>query len=418
MDVVHGCCCGLDVHKQSVVACLMRTVTAGMRTTETRTFATTTDALTELAGWLSAQGCTHAVMESTGVYWKPVFNILREQAPRLDVAVVNAQQVKALRGRKTDVQDAEWLAVLLQHDLLRPSFIPSREQRDPRDLTRTRTTLIDERSAVVNRLHKVLEDANIKLAGVATDVMGVSGRAMLAALVDGSVDAAAMAELARGKLRTKRAELERALAGRMREHHRALVAMHLSHVDVLDEQIADLDEWIVQQTRPVAEAIARLDTIPGVDVRTAQVLVAEVGVQMAQFPTAKHLASWAGMAPGNNQSAGKRRDGTTRKGSTWLRRALVQSARAAARTKKAGQTAFAEQYRRLVVRLGPKQAAVAVGRAILITAYHVLAHRTTYTTPMPIPLDDTRRRRLERRALAQLGALGYHVTLAPKEPAA
>jgi transposase len=406
------------VHKRIVVACLIRTVTDGVQAKETRTFATTTDALAELAGWLNAQGCTHAAMESTGVYWKPVLNILREQAPRVDAAVVNAAQVKALRGRKTDVHDAEWLAVLLQHDLLRPSFIPSQEQRELRDLTRTRTTLIDERSAVVNRLQKVLEDANIKLAGVAADVVGVSGRAMLAALVEGSADAAVMAELAQGRLRTKRAALARALSGRMRAHHRTLVAMHLSHVDFLDEQIADLDQRIADQTQPVAEEVARLDSIPGVNLRTAQVLVAEVGVTMAQFPSAKHLVSWGGMAPGNNLSAGKRRDGKTRKGSKWLRRALVQAARGAARTKKAGQTAFAEQHRRPVARLGPKKAAVAVGRAILVTAYDLLTHQTAYTAPAAIPLDDDRRRRLQRRALAQLGALGYHVTLAPKEPAA
>ncbi len=418
MDVVHACCCGLDVHKQSVVASLRRAVTGGVRATTTRTFATTTEALTELATWLAAQGCTYAVMGSIGVSWKPVDNIVREQAPQVDVAVVNAAQVKALRGRKTDVQDAAWLAMLPQHDPLRPSFIPSREQRELRDLTRTRTTLTDERSAVVNRVQKVREDADIKLAGVATDVMGVSGRAILAALLAGTADPAALAALAVGKLRTKRAERERALDGRMRAHHRVLVAMHLGHIDVLDEQIAELDRRIAEATRPVAEVIARLDTIPGVDVRTAQVLVAEVGVAVAQFPTATHLSAWAGMAPGNNLSAGKRRDGKTRKGSTWLRRALVQSARAAARTKKEGQTAFAEQDRRLVVRLGPKKAAVAVGRAILTTAYYLLAHETTYTESARVRLADDRRRRLERRALAQLAALGDHVTLAPKEPAA
>jgi hypothetical protein len=308
--------------------------------------------------------------------------------------------------------------MLLQHDLLRPSFIPDRDQRQLRDLTRTRTTLIDTRSAAVLRVQKVLEDANIKLAGVATDLMGVSGRAMLAALLEGTADAAAMAELAQGKLRRKRAELERALSGRMGEHHRVLVAMHLEQIDLLDRQIAELDGRIAEATRPFAAELARLATIPGVNRRTAEVLVAEVGATMAPFPSAKHLTAWAGMAPGSNMSAGKRRDGKTRKGSKWLRRALVQAAHAAARTKKAGQTAFADQYRRLVVRLGPKKAAVAVGRAILVTAYDLLLHGTTYTAPARLGLTDDRRHRIERRALAQLRALGYQIQLTPAQTAA
>jgi transposase len=344
--------------------------------------------------------------------------VLAEAGGGLDVRVVNARHVKAMPGRKTDVGDAEWIADLLQHGLLKPSFIPDRDQRELRDLTRTRTSLTDERSAAVRRLQKVLEDANIKLSGVATDVMGVSGRAMLAALLDGTAEPAEMAELATGKLRTKRAELERALTGRMGDHHRRLVAMHLGHVDFLDEQVDELSARIAEQTRPFEAELLRLETIPGVKRRTAEVLAAEVGVAMAQFPSARHLASWAGMAPGNNESAGKRKGAKTRKGSTWLRRALVEAARAAARTKKPGRTAFADQYRRLVVRAGPKKAAVAVGHALLITAYYLLSRQTTDHQTDPTALDERRQARLRQRALDQLAALGYHVTLAPKEVAA
>jgi len=263
-----------------------------------------------------------------------------------------------------------------------------------------------------------LEDANVKLSGVATDVMGVSGRAILAALLAGTDDPAELAALAVGKLRAKIPQLERALAGRMGAHHRRLLALHLSHVAFLDEAVAGLDAEIAEKTRPVAAELARLDTIPGVDRRTAEILVAEVGVRMAQFPSARHLAAWAGMAPGNNQSAGKRRGGRTRRGSKWLRRALVEAARAAARTKRPGRTALAQQYRRIVVRRGPKRAAVAVGHALLVTAYYLLSRRTTDREGDPTQLDDRRRARVRQRALDQLRALGYDVTLAAKEPAA
>ena len=417
MELQYPCCCGLDVHKASVVACLVRVVTTGVRSKEIRTFGTTTGELAGLGTWLWAAGCACAAMESTGVLWKPVYNVLTDAAYGLDVRVANAQHVRGMPGRKTDVGDAEWLADLLQHGLLKSSFIPDRAQRELRDLTRTRTSLTDERSAAVKRLQKVLEDANIKLSGVATDVMGVSGRAILAELLAGNTDPAVLAELARGRLRAKIPQLEQALAGRLRAHHRELVALHLSHVDFLDEAIDGLSARIAEQTRPVEAELQRLETIPGVKRRTAEVLAAETGVTMAPFPSAHHLASWAGMVPGNNASAGKRKGGKTRKGSKWLRRALVEAARAAARTKRPGRTAFAEQYRRLVVRTGPKKAAVAVGHAILLTAYYLLTRQTTYRHPEPAALDDNHRRRLERRALAQLAALGYHVTLQPTEAA-
>ncbi|HEY3033156.1 MAG TPA: IS110 family transposase, partial [Streptosporangiaceae bacterium] len=357
MDALYACCCGLDVHRDTVVACLVRSVTVGVRTKETRTFGTTAGELAALGAWLRDAGCERAAMEATGVYWKPVFNALTEPPGGPGVWVVNAQHARAIPGRKTDVKDAEWLADLLQHGLLKPSFVPDRGQRELRDLTRTRTTLVDERSAAVKRLQAVLEDADVKLAGVATDVMGQSGRAILAALVAGTADPVVLAELAQGKLRAKRPALVRALAGQVRDHHRRLLALHLSHVDFLDEAIAELDAEIAERTRPFEAELARLDTIPGVDRRIAEVLVAEVGVDMARFATARHLASWAGMAPGNHASGGKRKASKTRRGSKHLRRALFEAARAAARTKQPGRTAFAQQYRRLVVRRGKKRAA-------------------------------------------------------------
>jgi transposase len=301
VEVLYPCCCGLDGHKKTVVACLVHAGADGQHSREVRTFATMTDELLALAEWLTAAGCTHVAMESTGVYWKPVYNILEDQ---FEVLVVTAAHIKAVPGRKTDVKDAEWIADLLQHGLVRPSFIPDRPQRELRDLTRTRTALIDERSAAVNRLQKVREDANLKVASVATDVMGVSGRAMLAAILQGTTDPATLADLAKGRLRAKRAELERALAGRISGHHRLLLTTHLAHVDFLDEEIARLSAEIAQRLRPVEEAMQRLDTIPGVDRHTAEVLLAELGTELARFPSAAHVASWAGMCPGNHESAG------------------------------------------------------------------------------------------------------------------
>jgi transposase len=322
--------------------------------------------------------------------------------------VVNAAHIKAVPGHKTDVHDAEWIADLLQHGLLKPSFIPDRFQRELRDLTRTRTTVIDERSAVVNRVQQVLEDANLKVAGVATDIMGVSGRAMLAAIVAGTSDAAALADLAKGKLRRKREQLERALNGRVDAHHRLLLGMHLALIDVLDELVAQLNAEIADRLRPFQDELSRLDAIPGVGRATAEVLLAEIGADMTRFPTAGHLASWAGMCPGNYESAGKRAKGTTRKGSKFLRRALIEAARAAARKR---GCYLAAQYRRLVGRRGPGKAAVAVGHSILITAFYLLLRHDTYRDLDPARLDDRLRTRTRQRALAQLQALGYDGTL-------
>jgi len=315
-------------------------------------------------------------------------------------------------GRKTDVQDAQWIAELFQHGLIRPSFIPERFQRQLRDLTRTRTTLIDERSAVVNRLHKVLEDANLKLSGVASDILGVSGRAMIDAILAGASDPAVLADLAKGRLRQKREALERALTGQVNDHHRLLLSMHLAHIDFLHEQIARLSGEIAERLRPFEAELTRLDTIPGVGRSAAEVILAELGTDMTRFPSAGHAASWAGMCPGNHESAGKRKSGTARRGSVWLRRALTESAMAAARTK---QCYLATQYRRLVVRQRHKKAIFAVGHTILVTAYHLLARQQDYQDFDPTERDARRRERARQRAVAQLHALGYTVEITLKE---
>lgn len=407
MERLLTACCGLDIHKRTVVACLVQPAGDGW-SKETRTFGTMTDDLLALRAWLAAAGCTHVAMEATGVYWKPVYRILEDLGT---VLVINAQHFKNVPGRKTDIQDAEWIADLVQHGLLRSSFIPSAEQRALRDLTRTRTSLIEQRTAVVNRIQGVLEDANIKLASVASNVMGVSGRDILAALLDGTADAAAMADLARGKLRAKHAALERALQGRLRDHHRLLLILHLEHVDVLDEQIGRLSQEITLLLQPYTAVLALLDTIPGIGWRAAEILVAEIGVDVSRFPSASHLASWAGMCPGQHESAGKRTSGRRRAGNAALRRVLTEAATAAARTTKHERTYLAGRYRRLVVRIGKPKAAIAVGHTILRLVYHVLATQEPYREVTLTTIDARRRARMEKHALEQLRALGYEVTL-------
>lgn len=413
LSIIHRCCCGLDVHKDMVVACLLKITTEGELRQETRTFQTVLEELQALGEWLRAEECSHVAMESTGSFWKPVYNVLADG--RLTVWVVNAAQIRNLPGRKTDVGDAEWIASLLQHGLVRPSFIPDQAQRELRDLTRTRTTLLDERSASVQRLQKVLEDANLKLSSVVTDIVGASGRAILEALVAGTTNPETLAELAKGRLRKKREALEKALAGTMRKHHRVLVSMHLEHIDFLDESIDRLDAEIAERLRPFEEELARLDTIPGVGERTAQVLAAEIGLDMDHFPSADHLASWAGMCPGNHQSGGTRRNAPTRKGSKFLRRALIEAAHAAARKK---GSYFAARYRHLAVRRGKPKAAVAIGHAILVSAYHLLVRQEDYQEMDLREYEEHRRARLEKRLVEQLQALGNEVTLTKTKPAA
>ena len=408
MQVVHSRCCGLDVHKKIIVACLMILGAGGRLTKEIRSFGTMTEDLLALSDWLLGAGCTHVAMESTGFYWKPVWNILEGQ---FELLLVNAQHMKAVPGRKTDVRDCEWIAELLRHGLLRGSFVPDRELRELRELTRYRTSLTGERAAEVNRVQKTLEGANIKLSSVASDVMGKSGREMLAALVAGSTDAQSMAELAQGKMRSKLPQLRQALAGQMGAHQRFMLAEQLAHIDDLDETIARLDAEIEERMRPFEEVIARLDAIPGVGRRTAEVIIAEVGTDLSRFPTAGHLASWAGMCPGNNESAGKRHTGKTRKGDSALRVALVEAASAASRKRNSYLQA---QYRRLAARRGKKRAVVAVGHTILVVAYHLITNKESFYQDLGIHYFDERdRQHVERRLVRRLEALGYAVSLQP-----
>ncbi len=408
MQVVHERCCGLDVHKKTVVACVLTPGVGGRPRREVRTFGTMTADLEELAGWLAAEGVTHVAMESTGVFWQPIWNLLEG---RFTLLLVNAQHIKAVPGRKTDVKDCEWIADLLRHGLLRASFVPERTQRELRELTRYRAALLGERAAVVNRLQKTLEGANIKLAAVASNVVGASGRRMLEQLLAGATDPTALADLARGKLRAKLPALERALVGQFGPHQRFLVARQLAHLDFLDEAIAQVSAEIEERIRPYSDAVERLDTIPGVGRRTAEVLVAEIGTDMGRFPTDAHLASWAGMCPGSDESAGKRRSGRTRKGNRWLRTALVEAAQAAARTR---GTYLAARHRRLAARRGRKKATVAVGHTILVIAYHLLrGEADTYRDLGAGYFDEQDRRSVERRLVRRLEGLGYRVTLTP-----
>jgi len=347
MDVLYARCAGIDVHKKMVVACLITPDATGTPTKETRTYGTMTADLLEMMDWLVDAGCTHVAMESTGVFWKPLYNLMEGA---LEILVVNAAHMKNVPGRKTDVKDAEWIADLLRLGLLQASFIPDRPQRELRELTRYRTSLLQERSAEVNRLQKTLEGANIKLSSVATDIMGKSGRDMLAALVAGRTDAAALAQLARGKMREKLPQLEQALRGQFAAHQRFLVAQQLAHIDGLDDIIDRVSAEIAERVRPFAQEIEQVDTVTGIGRRTAEVLVAEVGTNLTRFPTHRHLTSWAGLCPGNNESGGKHHSGKTRKGSPWLRAALIEAARAAGRSKK---TYVGAQYRRIAARRGP-----------------------------------------------------------------
>jgi transposase len=413
MEVLYSRCCGLDVHKRTVVACVLTPGPGAVPGKEVRTFSTMTDDLLALADGLAERGVTHAAMEATGSYWRPVWNVL--EGGELTLLLVNPAHIQAVPGRKTDLRDAEWLAELLRHGLVRGSFVPEQPQRELRELTRYRTALVQERTAEVNRVQKTLEGANVKLAAVATDIMGKSGRAMLAALVDGAADPAGLAQLARGKLRAKIPELERALAGRFGAHHRFLLAQQLAHIDALDETIAAVGVEIAVRLRPYAEVLERLDTIPGVGRATAEALVAEIGVTVDRFPTAKHLASWAAMCPGNRESGGKRQSGRTRRGNPWLRATLIEAGQAAGRTK---QTYLGAQYRRLARRRGAKKAAVAVGHSILVIVYHLLSEGTVYADLGVTYFDERDRQQVERRLVNRLEALGYRVTLELTAPAA
>jgi transposase len=406
VEIVHAHCAGLDVHKKTVVACRLAPGAAAEPVRETRTFGTVTRELEALAVWLIEGGVSHVAMESTGSFWKPVYNVLES---RFELLVVNAAHFRAIPGRKTDVRDAEWLAELLRHGLLRGSFIPDRAARELRELTRYRTSLVGERSAELNRIQKVLEGANIKLASVASDVAGVSGRAMLAALIEGETDTGRMAELARGSMRRKTDALRDALAGSIGPHQRFILATMLAHLDELEARIHEVSVEIAERERPFVPVLERLTTIPGVGRRTAEVLVAEIGPDVDRFPSARHLASWAGMCPGNNESAGKRKSGRTRRGSPWLRTALVESAVSAGRTK----TYLGTQFHRLAARRGTKRAAVAVGHTILTIIYGMLDTGRPFDDLGPNYFDQRDREQVRRRLTRRLNALGYEVTTKP-----
>lgn len=411
MEVMFPRCCGLDVHKKTVVACV-RIMHEGGKTEKTvRTFSTMTPDLLALCDWLSSFGVTHVAMESTGVYWKPVYAILEGS---MTILLVNAAHIKAVPGRKTDVRDCEWIADLLAHGLLKGSFVPPDSIRDLRDLTRYRKSLIDERAREVNRLHKLLESANIKLAAVATDIMGVSAQAMLGALLEGTTDPHVMADLARGKLRTKLPALKHALEGRFRAHHRVMLGAILTHIDFLDQAIEDIGKEVAERILPFTKACELLDGIPGVNQRTAETVIAEIGTDMARFPSDRHIASWAGLCPGNRESAGKRRSGKTRKGNIWLRRALVQAAQSCIRT----DTYPGSLYHRLVPRRGKQKAVVAVAHSILVIIYHMLKDNVPYRELGPNYLALLHRTHVERHHVKRLESLGYKVHLESIEEAA
>jgi transposase len=408
VELLHPRCAGLDVAKDEVVACVRVPAGHGGRAQELRTFPTFTSGLEALAAWLAGEGVTQVVMEATGQYWKPVWYVLEEAG--FELLLVNARHVKILPGRKTDVSDAAWLAELLEHGLLRGSFVPPAPIRELRDLTRYRKRLVQAHSAEGQRVQKTLEDAGTKLDSVATDVLGVSGRAMLTALVDGERDPQALAELAKGRLRTKLPQLRQALRGRFSDHHALLLRLALAHLEHLEGATARLDDRVDEVIAPFAAARDRLDTITGVGKRAAETIIAEVGVDMTVFPTAGHLASWAGRCPGNNLTGGKRRSGTTTRGNRWLGEVLIECAWAAARSR---DTYLAAQYWRLARRIGKKKAAVAVGHSILVVAWHLLADDCDYQDlggDYFVRRDTDRQR---QRAVAQLQALGYRVVLEP-----
>ena len=379
MDVIYDRCAGLDVHKKTVVACVRHLEVGGAVRKETRTFGTMTADLLELADWLKQEGVRHAAMESTGVYWKPIWHILEDA---FDLVLINARHIKQVPGRKTDVKDAEWIAQLLQHGLLSPSFVPPEPIRELRDLTRQRAQLVAEKASVANRIHKTLEDANIKLSGVATDILGVSGRAMIAKLIQGETDPNRLADEARASLKKKVILLRRALEGRVTDHHRFLLRMLTDQLRQLEDLIARYSERIEEAMRPFTQAEERLMTIPGVGRQAAEVIVAEIGADMSRFATAGHLTSWAGLCPGNNKSADKRKSGRTTKGSQWLRTTLVQVAWAASHTK---TTIFGATYQKWARRLGKKKALVAVARKVLELAYTLLKLQIDYQERLKPP---------------------------------
>lgn len=396
-------CCGLDVHKKNVVACALTP-----EGKEVRTFSTMTGALHELVVWLKEKGCTHVAMESTGVLWKPLFNLI--ELEEIEPLVVNAQHIKAVPGRKTDVKDSEWIATLLKHGLLRGSYIPHREQRELRELIRYRRSLIEERSREINRVQKVLEGANIKLSSVASNVLGVSGRAMLEAMISGEENPEVLADLAKRRLKNKKADLIEALQGVMGDHQRFMLKMQLRHIDDLDRDIEELNAEIQKRMNDHEDDIARLITIPGIGRQTAEMILAEVGYDVKnQFGSASRLCAWAGVAPGNKESGGKRKKAKTRQGSEKLTSALVEAGQAAGRSKDTYLSAF---YRRIAARRGKKRAAMATGHRILTIVYHLLVNKENYRELGHEYYDQRQREVIIKQSLKRLEKLGVQVTVA------
>jgi len=400
-------CCGLDVHQETVVACLMVGAPGVRPSKEVRTFRTVTRDLEALRDWLAAQGVTHVGMESTGVYWRPVYAVLEGH---FDLIVGNARHIRNVPGRKTDVKDAEWIADLVRHGLIAKSFVPPRPLRELRDLLRYRRKLVESQTAERNRLLKLLETANIKLASVMSDVFGVSGRAMLKALIEGQASAEAMADLAKGQLRRKRADLVLALEGRMEEHHQFLLATQLRRLEAIEHDVAALDLRIVERLEPYRAPHALLMQIPGVDWLVAAVIIAEIGVDMSVFLSVYHLSAWAGVCPGNHESAGRQRSGRARKGNVHLRTILVGAAVSAGRTK---GSYLRDKFHRLKARRGPLRAALAIAHKILVAAYHMLAKGVGYRELGEAYLDQIGQTRTVANLKRRIERLGYHVTLQP-----
>ena len=404
--------CGLDVHQATVVACLLIVREDGKVQKHVRTFGTTTRELLSLREWLLAEDCTHLAMESTGVYWKPVYAILEGA---LEIVVANAQHVKKVPGRKTDVKDAEWLADLLCHGLLRPSFVPPQPIRELRDLTRYRRKLVESQAAERNRLLKLLETANIKLSSVATDVFGVSGRLMLRALIEGKASPQEMAELAKRRLRNKIPELQLALEGRVEQHHRFLLKLQLERIESVEKDLNTLEQRIQEKLQPYAAQLTLLKEIPGVDWTLGAVIIAELGVDMSVFENVSQLTSWAGVCPGNNESAGKRKSSHIPKGNIYLKTALVEAANAAAKAK---GTYLRDKFYRLKARRGYKRAAVAIAHKILVSIYHMLSQQVGYNDLGDLYLDKLNKHHLTRNLVHRLERLGYDVTLTAQQQAA
>ncbi|MGC2514141.1 MAG: IS110 family transposase [Terriglobales bacterium] len=414
MDLIYKTVAGLDVHQKTIMVCVRAIQPQGGVAEQVKTFGTMTSDLLQMSDWLAAQGVTNVAMESTGVLWKPVWNILEGV---FELLLVNPVELKRVPGRKSDVRDCQWIAHLLQCGLLRSSFVAPRALRELRDLTRYRAQLMAESTRCINRVHKTLEDANIKLGAVASDIMGKSGRAMLCALLQGERDPRKLAELAQGQLRGKIPELTRALEGRITEHHCFLLRSLIDHLGYVEGQIELLSTRIANCLRPLLDddKMERLDEIPGVNRRTVENVIAEIGPDMSQFPDEDHLSSWAGMSPGNEESAGKRIRKRTKKGNRWLRRALVEAAWAASHTKR---SYLGAQYRRLAARRGKKRALVAVGHTLLVIFYHLLKEKVRYVDLGPDYFDKLKPEQFRRYLVKRLESLGYVVTLEPKDHAA